>query len=470
MLFTLISQINLVNLQSLSLNSRLMKKTTICLLMLLALFFSAGARAQQVKANDMHKVKRNETIFGIAKQYGLTVDELIRANPDMNQPGYDLKKGDYIVIPASRNPKSSESIRTETRPASKLKYTVKAGVVLPLHNVDGDGRRMIEYYRGLLMACEDLKRSGLNIEISAYNTPNDGDIYQTLAMKNLAKCDIIFGPLYTKQVKPLADFARSNDIKLVIPFSISGNDVLTNPDIFQVYQSPEYFNNEVIRQFATRFANYNVVVIDCNDRTSDKGNFTFNLRRVLTEKNIPCSITNLTSSDDMFAKAFSTSKPNMVILNTGRSPELNQVLAKLDILQTIKPAAAISMFGYTEWLMYVKYNQERFCRYDTYIPTNSFYNSYSPKTRAFESRYISMFNNGMMDYLPRFALTGYDHGIYFLQGIAAKGKKFTGAEKGTNVLQTPLHFVQAAKDGGYQNNSILFVHFNRNNNISIVNF
>lgn len=32
-----------------------------------------------------------------------------------------------------------------------------------------------------------------------------------------------------------------------------------------------------------------------------------------------------------------------------------------------------------------------------------------------------------MDYLPRFALTGYDHGMFFLRGIYNNGKKFNGS-------------------------------------------
>lgn len=40
----------------------------------------------------MHKVKRSETIFGIARKYGITVSELIKANPEMNDPNYELKK------------------------------------------------------------------------------------------------------------------------------------------------------------------------------------------------------------------------------------------------------------------------------------------------------------------------------------------------------------------------------------------
>lgn len=455
-----------------------MKKIVACFILFVAILSCNMSYAQQTKISNMHIVKRSETIFGIARVYGITVEDLIKANPEMSTPGYELKKGDYIAIPAiqkknnsTSNTKPNETTIKDTNNKSlKPKYTIKAGVVLPLHDMDGDGRRMIEYYRGILMACEDLKQDGLNIEISAYNTPNDGDIYQTLAMKNLAKCDVIFGPLYTKQVSPLADFCKSNDIKLVIPFSISGNDVQTNKNIFQIYQSPEYFYGRVIEQFVKRYLNYNVVVIDCNDRNSDKGVFTFGLRRKLTEKNIPCSITNVTSSHETFIKAFSETKPNIVVLNTGRSPELNQVIAKLDEVCAANPAIVVSLFGYTEWLMYTKYIANKLCQYDTYIPTTAFYNTYSAKTKAFESKYHSVFNCDMMDYLPKFAITGYDHAMFFFKGLAEKGDKFTGNIETANVLQTPLHFVLTKKNGGMQNNSLMFIHYNRDNKVSIINF
>lgn len=442
------------------------------ILLLVVFFISTGVSAQDKTRQDMHKVKRSETIFGIAKEYGITISELIKANPEMNTPGYELKKGDYIFIPR-RYAESAEKPEKKTdvrKTEDKSGKSVKVGIVLPLHNVDGDGRRMIEYYRGMLMACEDLKKEGVSVDIRALNTPIDGDIHQTLAQKALSGCDVIFGPLYTKQVKPLAAFAKSSGAKLVIPFSITGNDVAGNPNIFQVYQSPEFFYNEVIKHFLYRFSNYHVVVIDCNDRSSDKGVFTFGLRKQLEERKISCSVTNVNSSNAMFAQSFSAVKPNMVILNTGRSPELNRVIEKLDVLTGEHPSLAVSLFGYTEWLMYAKYNQGRFFKYDTYIPTAAYYNSYSSKVKALENRYLSWFKSSMMDYIPRFAITGYDHGMFFLRGINKYGKNFNGANADKNALQTQMHFSKVGAGGGYQNTSFMFVHYNRNNSISIINF
>lgn len=445
----------------------MMKTIKMLLAVLCTVCYVGYVSAQTTKWREMHKVKKKETIFGIARKYGITVTELIKANPEMNQPGYELKKDDYIYIPYPSDHKENPQPQTpSTHVAAKA---VNVGIVLPLHNVDGDGRRMVEYYRGMLLACEDMKKDGISVNIHAWNLPIDGNVSDVLAQPALAKCDLIFGPLYTKQVKALADFSRNNGCKLIIPFSINGNDVATNPNIYQVYQSPEYFYDRVAEEYASRFANCNTVVIDCNDRTSDKGVFTFGLRRRLQEKGISCNVTNLNSSEEAFAKAFSASKPNVVVLNTGRSPELNQAIAKLETLWTSRPSYAISLFGYTEWLMYVKYNKDKFFKFDTYIPTTAYYNQYSAKIKDLEGRYVKAFGSQMMDYLPRFAITGYDHAMQFLRTSYRKGRAMTTTETELSPLQTPLNFQRVA-GGGYQNSSYMFVHYNHNHSISLINF
>ena len=435
---------------------------------------SLCATAQTQNYREMHKVKKGETVFGIAKKYEITIEELVKANPDMNAVGYELKKGDYIFIPYSANSKpvvNAEKTKQPTTAGKKVEKAIRVGIMLPLHNVDGDGRRMLEYYRGLLMGCDKLKKEGANIIVNAWNVPIDADINTTLAKNDAAQCNVIFGPLYSKQVPALSEFTKKHGIKLVIPFSITGNDVATNPNIFQVYQSPEQFYSEVARQFVGRFTTQHVVVVDCNDRTSDKGVLTFTLREALAKKGQTYTITNVTNSAESFAKAFSTTKPNIVVLNTARSPELNAVIAKLDQLKASAPTMKISLFGYTEWLMYAKYNMDKFCKYDTYVPTHFYYNPLSTATKAFTDDYMKKFDQSLMDYMPRFAITGYDHALYFIGGIKKQGSKFVGAEADKNALQTPMHFKRVGgQNGGLQNVSVSFVHYNTNHSISIINY
>jgi len=442
--------------------------------MLLVLFISTCAYAQINKWQDLYKVKKKDTIFGIAKKYSLTIPELINANPEMKEDGYELKKGDTLFIPyiSKEPPKFSSSQKKENPVKIDVKLrTIRVGIMLPLHDIDRDGKRMVEYYRGFLLACEDLKAKGISIDIHAWNVPVDADIRQTLLQQGAKECDIIFGPLYTSQVKALGDFCKSYDIKLVIPFSINGDEVNCNSQIFQIYQSPSNLNNDAIKAFLERFQNHHPVFIDCNDTISKKGLFTFGLRNQLDQKRIKYNITNLKSSEQMFAKAFSRTQPNVVILNSGRSPELNVVFAKLSSLLVSYPQIKVSMFGYTEWLMYTKNNLDDFCKFDTYIPTTFYYNPLNPRVQQLEAKFRNCFHQDIQYALPRFAITGYDQAQFFLQGLHKYGKNFSGA-KGLAVstpIQTPYYFLKTG-EGGFQNFHFELIHYKTDNSIESITY
>ncbi len=445
-------------------------------LLAVSLLLATGLMAQSTKWRDIYTVKKKDTVFGIAKKYGLTLPELIEANPEMKQEGYVLKKGTTLFIPfEQKTPVASEkSVAEKVSPVkavAPVTAAVKVGIMLPLHDVDGDGRRMVEYYRGFLMACEQLKQKGISTDIRAWNVPKEADIRQTLLEKGATECDVIFGPLYTKQVPALAEFCKTHDIKLVIPFSISGDDVDRYKNIFQVYQSPESLNEASVKAFVTRFQNLHPVFVDCNDSTSQKGIFTFGLRKELEKRKINYNITNLNSSLEYFAKAFDRSKQNVVVLNTGRSPQLTKVLNKLDELTASYPGLVISLYGYTEWLMYAKYNLERFYKYDTYIPSTFYYNASSAKTIQLESSYARWFHEPMQVAMPRFALTGYDHAMFFIQGLKKYGKGFVGTRKqiGLTPVQTPLNFLQTPH-GGYRNCNFQLIHYTFNHQVESINY
>ena len=460
-----------------------MKRIFNCVLLgILMAFSTETAFCQTQKFREIHKVKKKETIFGIARQYGLTIQELIDANPEMNNPGYELKKDSYIAIPypKSQTSPASTAAAPASKPAQEKPIAVKSrakgdpirlGVMLPLHNANGDGRRMVEYYRGVLMACDSLKKQGISVDVHAWNTPDNEDISPVLREKAARQCDLIIGPLYSKQMAQLSDFAAENDIRLVIPFSINAPQLQTNRNIFQIYQSSNTVNEAVIEQFMKRFANYHPVFIDCNDSTSTKGSFTFGLRRRLDAKGIEYGLTNLKSSEANFTKAFSKNRPNIVILNTSRAPELNVATAKLNGMLTTNSGLKITLLGYTEWLMYTKQQLENFYKFSAYIPSTFHYTPLKSNTLRFQQKYCSLFRQDMMQSLPRFAITGFDHAMFFLQGFHRFGNTFTGAP-GLLVyepVQTPLKFERVGS-GGMRNNTLMFVHYLPEHRMEIINF
>ena len=133
-----------------------MKRLLRYILLLSLLTLSPGiVSAQQSKIRCQHQVKKKETIFGISRMYGITIEELIKANPEMNAPDYELRKDAVLRIPYSKaelEAAEAEKAAKARRDAEKAravddvrKRAVRLGVMLPLHDINGDGRRMTEY-------------------------------------------------------------------------------------------------------------------------------------------------------------------------------------------------------------------------------------------------------------------------------------------------------------------------------------
>lgn len=445
------------------------------------LFVAVGVVSAQEgeSIRGLHKVKKKETIFGISRMYDITIDELIETNPEMKTPGYELKKGDVLKIPFSKKvgaPSQAGQSDGYNQPESSAKDDVKdrairLGVMLPLHDINGDGRRMVEYYRGILMACDSLKKLGISVDVHAWNTPDNGDIRKVLLDDDATKCDLIIGPLYSKQMDALSEFVKTYDIRLVIPFSINAPQLTTNRNIFQIWQSPISINEQTITHFMERFKDCHPVFIDCNDSTSQKGMFTSGLRRQLEQQGIDYALTNLKSGEESFSKAFSREKRNVVILNTGRSQELGVAFSKLNGLKANHQDLEITMFGYTDWLQYTRAHLENFYKYDTYIPSPFYYNPVSPATQRLQQKYRWNFHADMQAILPRFAIAGFDHAYFFLRGLHKYGKSFNGAAGmfGYPPVQTPLQFERYG-NGGLRNRMLLFVHYRPEHLVETIKF
>ena len=451
------------------------------MLLVLFCFTAETALAQVQNYKELHKVKRKETIFGIARENGLTVQELINANPEMNMPGYELKKGDYIKIPfPSDDPNAKPAVSTQeismpTKPqvveTDMRQREIRIGVMLPLHNINGDGKRMVEYYRGILMACDSLRANGISTDVRAWNVAEDTDINEILQDPHAADRDVIIGPLYTKQVKALGDFARERNIRVLIPFSINSPEIFTNAMLFQVYQNGNMLNDGYVSHFYDRYKNYHTVIIDCNDTTSTKGGFTSTLRRKLEAEGKKYSITNLRSSETLFQKSFSATEPNVVVLNTSRLQELNVVIAKLNGMSMSHPQIQVSLFGYPEWMMYTSRHLDNFYKYDVCLPSTYYMNPVSARTARIKQKYRWNFHQDMQNYHQRYAVTGFDHAYFFIKGLHMYGKNFTGASGMVGYLpyQTPLHF-ERLSGGGLQNRARMFVHYTKDQRIETINF
>lgn len=83
----------------------------------------------------------------------------------------------------------------------------------------------------------------------------------------MKEMDLIVGPVNAASIAPLTDFARQNNIRLVVPFAPKVDQVFNNPLLYQVNTPQSYLYSEVYEHFLRKFGRSNVVFLD--DGTPD---------------------------------------------------------------------------------------------------------------------------------------------------------------------------------------------------------
>ena len=86
-----------------------------------------AADSTATAATTTYKVKRKDTIWHIAQTHGITVEALVLANPEMSAPGYQLKRGSIIRIPAAGTSTTTGKTSTTTGKTNAATGKTNAG-------------------------------------------------------------------------------------------------------------------------------------------------------------------------------------------------------------------------------------------------------------------------------------------------------------------------------------------------------
>ena len=444
-------------------------------------FIAETASAQTTKWKDIHKVKRKETIFGIARDNGITIEELKEANPEMKQPDYKLKKGDYVFIPypkaAQATPTTTTANKTEEqRPANKpvsdiRNRAIRVGVMLPLHNDNGDGRRMVEYYRGVLMACDSLKQNGISVDIHAWNVPENADIKKTLKDKDAAKCDLIIGPLHTEQIPTLSNYCQRHYIRLVVPFSSQGEGIYQNPYYYAVNPPKSFLLSEAAHLTTELFGKDNILLLDGNESDNDAANFSEAVNKRLMQNGNKMRTIRLSDDSQTWADMMVAYKSNVIIPSSSSVKLLNQLFPKLRQFAVDHPEYGIKLVGYPEWQTYTNNHLENFYRFDTYAYSTFYRNPLNGRASQFENDYQKHFHETTITSWPRFGMLGYDTAYFFLKGLSTYGDalELHLGEVATTPYQHQFKFQRVSNWSGFINREVEFIHYSPAHSIEIIN-
>ena len=436
-----------------------------------------------VKMNDwkdMHKVERKETIFSISREYGITEEELIAANPELKKG--KLKKGTFLFIPYGKNEKQAQQQETTT-PVKELTNeeafsqneelkkdikTIKAAVLLPFMagsttNQD-EQLRMVEYYEGFLMAVDSLKKQGVSIDLYTYDTKGKtATTNNILAKKEMKDMDIIFGPANTQDMDALASFADKNDIRLVVPFAPKVDEVFKNPHIYQVNTPQSYLYSEVYEHFTRKFGDCNVIFLNASNGDREKDDFIKGLKSELRNDGISYRDFTVTGNFYELTTVMDTLKNNVFIPTSGKSTALVKILPQLTQIRREMPHYNMNLFGYPEWQTYTNDYLASFYEIDTYFYSSFYTNNLFPAAVNFTHSYRRWYSKDMANIYPKYGMLGYDTGYFFLKGLSKYGNKMEENLSSIQVtpIQTGFKFERVNNWGGFINRKVFFVHFSK---------
>ncbi len=454
---------------------------------------SEEEKAKPAKRNFIfHEVQKEETLYSISKKYGISQDEIIRLNPDARE---NVQVGKTLIIPpvrANTALKEDEPVEfaqvgtgvyidtlssdtSAVRPDLEALFarsteplnTINIALALPFQmdkvtansKIDGNTDKFLEFYQGMLIAVDSLKKRGISFNLHVFDSgKTEEEIKKMLNNPDLKNMDILIGPAYTVQIKPLSDFALLNQIKLIIPFSSKSEDTKPNPNVFQINTPQPQMNELIAERFVTHFANKNIILLRFKTTAyDDKVEFNDILETVLKAKGIKYT-TVLYESAEKLRKGLSDSKENIIVPLTTNQVALSQVLP---ILNMLGEKRHISLFGFPEWQTYQSISKDLF-RLNTYIPSSFFIDYKSPSIKSYLQKYRSFYNAEPANTVPQYSLLGYDIVMFFSEALAKCGHDFEKELEHFNpeLLQMNFKFKQINENGGFYNSNVYLTNHN----------
>lgn len=425
---------------------------------------------------DMHKVERKETIFSISRQYGISEEELIAANPELKKG--KLKRGSFLFIPypASKQPvkeaektpariPSNEELFAQNKQSFKKIQNIKAAVLLPF--TEGKNRdeqmRMVEYYEGFLMAVDSLKRQGVSVNLYTYDTKGKSDVTQSiLAKEEMKNMDIIFGPAHAANVKTLAEFAEKNQTRVVVPFSPEVEQVFKNPYIYQVNTPQSYLYSEVYEHFLRKFSKANIMFLDAGTGQNEKAEFIKGMKNELKTNQV--AYKHISNSDTLkILAAIDSTRENIFIPTSGKDLSLTRLIPQLTQIRRSYPNVDLHLFGYPEWQTYTQDYLASFYELDTYFYSSFYTNNLFPAAVRFTQEYRRWYSKDMANIFPKYGMLGFDTGYFFLKGLAQEGSQLENNLNRVQVtpIQTGFKFERVNNWGGFINRKVFFVHLTK---------
>ena len=419
---------------------------------------------------ETYEVKKKETLYSIAQRFGVSVDEIVAANPTIEPDKKDrIKKGQVLCIPFTQA--ELEAMRPveveEEEIVIKEPVPVNFAVIMPFgldqQKKTREAITMIDFYEGIMLAVSEMKRDGVSGKVYAYD---EAQIDSVLALPQMKNVQLIIGAKDASNINKLKTFTEKNNISLVVPLSSSTTLVNNSHNVYQVNQKMD--NDTYDRAFASFSAmhpNANYVFINIEDQT-DKADYVLRLKNFLNSEKISYSNCDFKEIANLVGM-LSTNKENYIIISSSTKTAFDRIVKRLGELAL--DSYRINLFGYTDWQAFADKSIEAFKKYNCMFFTSFYNNPNATETYAFNQRFRSAFGRDQYHSYPRYGMLGYDIANFFVRNMYIEGEDFAANIENltSDAIQNPMHFTHKNTWSGFINNAMMFVKYNADGTISV---
>lgn len=464
-----------------------------------------------------HTVQPGQTLYSISRAYGVTVEAIKAANPQIE--GFSIPTGVKLVIPEATtapvdmplvpevvNGQNGIERRSDSTTAITPRPTQDNGNVRMLweisdteHWTDGTlniavimpfnlggatttenktQMRSVEFYEGVLMAVDEMQEKGRRVAVQAYDTGSES-LYSILSNPQLNLADLVIAPMEENEVRQVADWGERSGTPIISPFSVSTGMIETYQHFFQVNVSKTMLYPQLTTEVLQRFKDYTFIFVtdSVGDRKIDP--YPAQLKEALVEQNIPfrelsyLSPTRLMACDSILGLK---EEPLVFVPVTPQAEAMRRMFSGLQHVKILRDARyqealtvgkadpagppKIAMLGYPEWIL----NTSDFINYyydlNVYMFTKVYANPFDPELKHFYTTFKKWYGKEPMSLVPKYGILGYDIAKFFLQSLNRHGEHIEERIDGylSDGLQTAFCFDRGAGVGFY-NRGFYLVHF-----------
>ena len=289
-----------------------------------------------------------EGFYRLKLKLGVEQDELEALNPGLEETG--LKEGMILKVPYSAVMGISEMEDLDVDHLSNKinDYGQKhIAIMLPfrLNRVTFDSiaetkdqikrdpylNTSLDFYSGVLVALDSLKKLGVNLKVDVYDTKNQiSEVQRIINSNNFEGVDAVIGPLMPNNFdKAASDLSRLN-IPLISPNS---KNIQLHDNVFQTMPSDDLLKNKVV-EFVKNDSLKNNIIIIADSKHVDISNALkreFNFApQVFSRKNKDGKDANYVLVDDIKLKL--KSGRNLVFIETQNEGFASNVTSILNSL------------------------------------------------------------------------------------------------------------------------------------------